>query len=121
MTIGLGASFVGAASPSTRRSLSRSLKAALQQGRAVHRLDSPRVTFNRCAGSTKGFDYVHGRNIAANALDVIAILERMTPMSCVRFSAALASPLNELSERELRPISKSLAAQTFTCSGCFGP
>ena len=59
--------------------------------------------------------------LSTNALDVIAILERMTPTSCVRFSAALASPLNELSERELRPISKSLAARTFTCSGCFGP
>jgi hypothetical protein len=59
------------------------------QGRGIHRRDSPRVTLNRCAGSTKGFDYVHGPNIAANALDVIAVLEPMTPMSCVRFSAAL--------------------------------
>ena len=68
----------------------------------------------------QGFDYVHGRNIAADALDVIAVLEPMTPMSCVRFSAALTGPLNEPSERELCPISKSLAAQTFTCSRRFG-
>jgi hypothetical protein len=96
------------------------IKAALQhKGAACHRRDSPRVTFNRCDGSTKGFDYVHGRNIAANALDVIAVMEPMTPMSCVRFSAALTGPLNELSERELCSISKSLAAQTFTCSCCF--
>jgi hypothetical protein len=90
------------------------------QGRGVHRRDSPSVTFNGCAGSTKGFDYVHGRNIAVNALDVIAVLQPMTPKSCVRFSAALTGPLNELSERELCPISKSLAAQTFNCSRCFG-
>lgn len=64
---------------------------------------------------------MHGRNIAADALDVIVVLEPMTPMSCVRFSAALTGLLNELSERELCPISKSLAAQTFTCSRCFGP
>jgi hypothetical protein len=63
---------------------------------------------------------VHGRNIAGNALDVIAVLEPMTPMS-VRFSAALTGALNELSERELCLTSKSLAAQTFTCSRCFGP
>ena len=93
-----------------------------QKGAAFIDRDSPRVTFNRCSGSTKGFDYMHGRNIAPNALDVIAVLEPMTPiMSCVRFSAALTGPLNELSERELCPISKSLAAQTFTCSRCFGP
>jgi hypothetical protein len=64
---------------------------------------------------------VHGRNIAGNALDVIEVLEPMTPMSCVRFSAALTGPLNKLSERELCRISKSLAAQTFMCSRCFGP
>ena len=60
------------------------------------------------------------RNIAANALDVIAVLEPMKAMSCVRSSAALTGPLNELSERDLCPISKSLAAQTFTCSYHFG-
>jgi hypothetical protein len=86
--------------------------------RSVHQCDC--VTFNRCAGSTKDFDYMHGRNIAANALDVLAVLEPMTPMS-VRFSAALTGALNELSEGELCLISKSLAAQTFTCSRCFGP
>jgi hypothetical protein len=91
------------------------------QGRGVHRRHSPCVTFDCCAGSTKGFDYLHGCNIAANALDVIAVLEPMTPMSWVRFSAALTGPLNELSERELCPISKSLTAQTFTCSRCFAP
>jgi hypothetical protein len=62
---------------------------------------------------------VQGRNIAPNALDVIVVLEPMTPMCCVRFSAARTDPLNELSERELCPI--SLAAKTFTCPRCFGP
>jgi hypothetical protein len=79
-----------------------------------------RLTFNRCVGSTKDFDYVHGRNIAGNALDVIEVLEPMTPMS-VRFSTALTGALNELLQRELCLTSKSLAAQTFTCSRCFGP
>jgi hypothetical protein len=97
MAIGLGASFVGAASPSTRRTLSRSLKAALQQKRAAF-IDVSRLASHSTValGSTKGFDYVPGRNIAANALDVIAVLEPMTPMSCVRFSASLTGPLNEL-------------------------
>jgi hypothetical protein len=72
-------------------------------------------------GLDQGFDYVYGRNIAPNALDVIVVLEPMTPMSCVRFSAARTDPLNELSERELCPISRSLAAKTFTCPRCFGP
>jgi hypothetical protein len=74
--------------------LSRSLNSGVAaQGSCLYRHDSPRITFNRCAGSTKGFDYVYGRNIAANALDVIAVLEPLTPMSCVRFSTALAGPL----------------------------
>jgi hypothetical protein len=101
--------------------LSRSLKAALQHRGAAF-IDVIRLASHStvCAGSTKGFDYMHGRNIAVNALDVIAVLQPMTPKSCVRFSAALTGPLNELSERELCPISKSLAAQTFNCSRCFG-
>jgi hypothetical protein len=39
---------------------------------------------NRCAGSTKGLDYVYARNIAATALDVIAVLEPMTPSARYR-------------------------------------
>ena len=87
MATGLGASFVRVASPSTRRSLSRSLKAPLQHKGAA-------------------FIDVTGAD-DANELRAIP--------------AALTGPLNELSERELCPISKSLAAQTFTCSRCFGP
>ena len=102
--------------------MSRSLKAALQQKRAAFIEMSRLASHSTVAlGSTKGFDYVPGRNIAANALDVIAVLEPMTPMSCVRFSAARTDPLNELLQRELCLTSKSLAAQTFTCSRCFGP
>ena len=61
-----------AASPATRRSSCRLIKAAFEhRGAAFIDVISPCVTFNNHAGSTKSFDYVREHNIAVNALDVI--------------------------------------------------
>lgn len=67
---------LGATSPATRCSLSRSLKRrSSTRARRFIDVHSPCVTFNDRAGSTGSFNYVHGRNIVRNTLDIIAALE----------------------------------------------
>ena len=74
--IRLGTSFVGGSFPATRCSLSRSLKRhSSTRARRFIDVHSPCVTFNDRAGSTGSFNYVHGRNIVLNTLDIIAALE----------------------------------------------
>jgi hypothetical protein len=103
--------------------LRRSLKRRSSQKGAAF-IDVIRlVTFNHHAGSTESFDYVHGRNIAANVRSATLDLARIAGQigtglididddanELPKILGANDRPLNELPERELCPRSKLLAA-----------
>jgi 2-oxoglutarate ferredoxin oxidoreductase subunit beta len=129
MALQLGATFVARSFSGDKDQLVPLIKAGLaHKGAAFIDVISPCIQFNNHVGSTKSFDYVREHNEAVNRLDMIPArspihvdyapgeivtgLLYVDPESSDLHAAldTVATPLNELADRDLTPGAKALEA-----------